>query len=134
MDAAPGFTVAAEIAVQRGAVSGIAISPDGALLTVTHYGDAGFSLIDTASGVVAGTVIDIDEPFAVAMSDEPAGRAYLSSVSGAFDAILAFDTDTSSGRCDLPRGIQRDRPGGESGRAARLRRPGLRPRRRCRDP
>jgi DNA-binding beta-propeller fold protein YncE len=94
MDAAPGFTVAAEIAVRRGAVSGIAVSPDGALLMVTHYGDDGFSLIDTASGAVVQTVTDIDEPFAVAMSDEPAGRAYLSSVSGASDAVLAFDTDS----------------------------------------
>ena len=44
---APGFTVTAEIAVQRGAISGIAVSPDGTLLTVTHYGDDSFSFIDT---------------------------------------------------------------------------------------
>jgi YVTN family beta-propeller protein len=95
MDGAPGFTVTGEIAVERGAVSGIAVSPDGALLMVTHSGDDSFSLIDTANGAVAQTVIDVDEPFAVAMSDESAGHAYLSSVSAAYDSILAFDTDVN---------------------------------------
>jgi YVTN family beta-propeller protein len=92
---APGFTVVAEIAVQRGAVSGIAVSPDGARLMVTHHGDDSFSLIDTANSAVTETVIDIDEPFAVAVSDTPQGRAYLSTVSPAYDSILAFDMDAN---------------------------------------
>ena len=92
---APGFTVTAEIAVQRGAISGIAVSPDGTLLTVTHYGDDSFSLIDTVSNAVALTVVDIDEPFAIAMSDTPQRRAYLSTVSTAYDSILAFDMDAN---------------------------------------
>jgi YVTN family beta-propeller protein len=91
----PGFTVVAEIAVQRGAVSGIAVSPDGAWLMVTHHGDDSFSLIDTANGAVAQTVIDIDEPFAIAVSDTPQRRAYLSTVSTAYDSILAFDIDAN---------------------------------------
>lgn len=92
---APGFTVTAEIAVQRGAISGIAASPDGMLLTVTHYGDDSFSLIDTASGAVVQTVVDIDEPFAVAVSDTPQHRAYISTVSTAYDSVLAFDMDAN---------------------------------------
>jgi YVTN family beta-propeller protein len=92
---APGFTVTAEIAVQRGAISGIAVSPDGTLLTVTHYGDDSFSLIDTVSNAVALTVVDIDEPFAIAVSDTPQRRAYLSTVSTAYDSILAFDMDAN---------------------------------------
>jgi DNA-binding beta-propeller fold protein YncE len=92
---APGFLRTTEIAVQRGAVSGIAVSPDGGLLMVTHYGDDSFSLIDTDSGAVSQTVIDVDEPFAVAMSDKSTGRAYVSSASAAYDAVLAFDTDTN---------------------------------------
>ena len=90
---APGFTVEAEIAVQRGAVSGIAVSPDGTRLMVTHYGDDSVSLIDTGDGEVAQTVVDIDEPFAVAVSDTPQRRAYVSTVSAAYDSILAFDMD-----------------------------------------
>jgi DNA-binding beta-propeller fold protein YncE len=92
---APGFTVTAEIAVQRGAISGIAVSPDGTLLTVTHYGDDSFSFIDTVSSAVAQTVVDIAEPFAVAVSETPRRRAYLSTVSTAYDSILAFDMDAN---------------------------------------
>jgi YVTN family beta-propeller protein len=92
---APGFTVVAEIAVRRGAVSGIAVSPDGRRLMVTHHGDDSFSLIDTAHSAVAQTVIDIDEPFAVAMSDIPQSRAYVSTASAAHDSILAFDIDAN---------------------------------------
>jgi len=90
---APGFSVTGEIAVQRGAVSGLAVSPDGALLVVTHRGDDSFSLIDTANGAVAETVIDIDEPFAVAISDTSSRRVYVSSATEAYDSVLAFDTD-----------------------------------------
>lgn len=90
----PGFTVAAEIAVQRGAVSGMAVSPDGARLMVTHGGDDSVSLIDTGHGEVAHTVVDVDEPFAVAVSDT-GGRAYVSAASAAYDSILAFDMDAN---------------------------------------
>lgn len=88
---APGFTVVDKIPVLHGPVSGIAVSPDGTRLLVTHYGDNSFSLIDTANSAVVQTVIDIDEPFAVAVSDTPQSRAYVSTVSAAYDSILAFD-------------------------------------------
>jgi YVTN family beta-propeller protein len=91
----PGFTVEAEIVLQRGAVSGIAVSADGARLLVTHYGDDTVSLIDTGQSAVAQTVVDIEEPFAVAVSDTPDGRAYVSTVSPAYDSILVFDVDAS---------------------------------------
>jgi DNA-binding beta-propeller fold protein YncE len=87
---APGFTVETEIAVQRGAVTGMAVSPDGTRLIVTHNGDDSVSLIDTRHGEAAHTVVDIDEPFAVAVSDR-GGRAYVSTASAAYDSILAFD-------------------------------------------
>ncbi len=88
---APGFTVTAEIVVQHGAVSGIAVSPDGTRLMVTHYGDDSFSVIDTADSAVAQTVIGVDEPFAIAVTDTPLRRAYVSTVSTAYDSILTFD-------------------------------------------
>lgn len=92
---APGFSVTGEIDVQRGAVSGLAVSPDGALLAVTHRGDDSFSLIETANGAVAETVIDIDEPFALAISDTSSRRVYVSSATAAYDSVLAFDTDAN---------------------------------------
>jgi YVTN family beta-propeller protein len=88
----PGFTVEAEIAVQGGAVSGIAVSPDGSRLMVTNYGHDCVSLIDTRDGEVVHVIVDVDEPFAVAVSDT-GGRAYVSTVSAAYDSILTFDMD-----------------------------------------
>lgn len=91
----PGFTWSATIAVGRGAVSGISVSANGALLVVTHYGDDSFSLIDVNRRSVAETVIDVDEPFAVAMSEKSSGRAYISSASAGCDSVLAFDIDAN---------------------------------------
>ncbi|WP_343573514.1 YncE family protein [Mycobacterium sp.] len=89
MNEVEGFSAVREIAVGRGAVSGIAVSADGGLLTATHHGNDSVSLINTIAGAVKLTVTDVDEPFAVAMS----GRcAYVSSVSEAHDEVLAFDT------------------------------------------
>ena len=82
--------MAGEINAGRGAVSGMAISPDGDVLMTTHYGDDSVSLIDTAKGAVAVTVIDVEETFAVALSGS---RAYVSSVSAEHDSVLAFDTE-----------------------------------------
>ena len=66
LNMAPGFTMGGEINAGRGAVSGMAISPDGDLLMTTHCGDDSVSLIDTAKGAVTLAVIDVEEPFAVA--------------------------------------------------------------------
>jgi YVTN family beta-propeller protein len=89
-----GFAVEAEIAVERGVVSGIAVSPDGTRLIVTHYGDDSVSLIDTRAVAVEQIVVDVDEPFAVAVSDN-GSRAYVSTVSAAYDSILAFHMDAN---------------------------------------
>jgi DNA-binding beta-propeller fold protein YncE len=86
-----GFIAIGAIAAGHGAVSGIAVRSDGALLTVTHYGDDSVSLIGTTDGAPRLTVTDVDEPSAVAMAGN---RAYVSSVSTAHDEILAFDTDS----------------------------------------
>jgi YVTN family beta-propeller protein len=91
----PGFTVVTDTSAQCGAVSGIAVSPDGSRLMVTHFGDHSFSVIDTANGAVAQTVTDIDEPFAIAMAETPADRVYVSTVSAAYDSVLTFDVDAS---------------------------------------
>jgi DNA-binding beta-propeller fold protein YncE len=91
MNEAKGFTAVREIAIGRGAVSGMAVSSDGRQLTVTHHGEDSVSLINTTNGAAGLTVTDVVEPLAVAMSGR---RAYVSSVSAANDEILAFDTDS----------------------------------------
>src|SRR6202021_1472314 len=99
-DVAPGFTIAGEIDAGRGAVSGMAISPDGDVLMTTHYGDDSVALIDTVKGAVALTVVDVEESFAVALSDS---RAYVSSVSEEHDSVLAFDTESNEIVAEHPR-------------------------------
>ncbi len=90
-DEAKGFTAVREIAVGGGAVTGIAVSSDGGLLTVTHHGDDSVSLIHLTGSAATLTVTDVEEPFAVAMSGQ---RAYVSSVSEFHDEVLALDTDS----------------------------------------
>lgn len=91
--------MAGEINAGRGAVSGMAISPDGDVLMTTHYGDDSVSLIDAAKGAVAVTVIDVEETFAVALSGS---RAYISSVAAEHDSVLAFDTESNEIVAEYP--------------------------------
>ena len=94
--AAPGFPIVVEIAVQNGPISGIATSPDGARLLVTNYGRNSVSVIDTDTCRVVETVADLDEPFAIAMGSKDAERAYVSTVSTAYDAIGVIDVPTNT--------------------------------------
>jgi DNA-binding beta-propeller fold protein YncE len=96
---APGFTTTGEINAGRGAVSGMAISPDGDVLMTTHSGDDSVSLIDTVKGAVTLTVVDVEESFAVALSGS---RAYVSSVSAEHDSVLAFDTESNEIVAEYP--------------------------------
>src|SRR5277367_4949346 len=91
--------MAGEINAGRGAVSGMAISPDGDVLMITHHGDDSVSLIDTVKGAVALTVVDVEESFAVALSGS---RAYVSSVSAEHDSVLAFDTQSNEIVAEYP--------------------------------
>jgi DNA-binding beta-propeller fold protein YncE len=84
-----GFSVTGATAAGHGAVNGMALSADGAVLAVTHYGDDSVSLFGTADGAARLTLTDVDEPAAVAVSGN---RAYVGSVSTAYDEVLAFDT------------------------------------------
>jgi DNA-binding beta-propeller fold protein YncE len=96
---APDFSIVDEIIVGHGAVSCMAISSDGAVLMTTHYGDDSVSLIGTAKGAVALTIVDVEESFAVALSDS---RAYVSSVSAEHDSVLAFDTESNEIVAEYP--------------------------------
>jgi DNA-binding beta-propeller fold protein YncE len=91
--------MAGEINAGRGAVSGMAISPGGDVLMTTHYGNDSVSLIDTAKGAVALTVVDVEESFALAMSGN---RAYVGSVSAEHDSVLAFDIDSDEIVAEYP--------------------------------
>ncbi len=76
------------IAVNRGPISDLVVSPDGGLLLVTNYGRDSVSAIDTDTRRVAGTAEGIPEPFAIAAGG---ARAFVATVSRAYDAIAVID-------------------------------------------
>jgi YVTN family beta-propeller protein len=88
--------VVGEIAVHDGPISGIVASPDGSRLMVANYGGDSVSVIDTDSRRVVETVVGLDEPFAIAMGKHDANRAYVSTVSTAYDSIGVVDVCTGT--------------------------------------
>ncbi|WP_243394172.1 YncE family protein [Mycobacterium ahvazicum] len=95
MDATPMASVAIEIAVGNGPISGIAVSRDGSRLVATHYASDSVSVIDTETFRVVDMIDGVGEPFTVAVGGSGTGRAYLSTVSTAFDAIQVVDVSTN---------------------------------------
>ncbi|OBI47614.1 hypothetical protein A5707_18875 [Mycobacterium kyorinense] len=85
------FAKVGEIRVHRGPISGIAVSPEGRLM-VTNYGADSVSSIDAGSAAAVRTLTGLDEPFAIAVAGR---RAYVSTVTAAYDAIVAVDIDTN---------------------------------------
>jgi len=93
--AAPG-AVLVEIAVNNGPISSIAVSPGGGRLMVTNYGCDSVSVIDTDTCRVVQTIAGVTEPFAIAVGGKDANRAYVSTVSAAYDSIEVIDTSTNT--------------------------------------
>lgn len=84
-----------------GAVTGLAVSRDGAYLVAAHYGEDTVTLIDTATLDVTATVVGVDEPYAVAAAD----RAYLRSASIFEDTVVAVDLETGAALADREVGV-----------------------------
>lgn len=95
IDATPMAATAVEIAVDNGPISGIATSPDGRRLVATHHGTDSVSIIDTDTFRVVDTIDGVDEPFAIATGGSGTGRAYVSTVSTAYDSIRVIDVSTN---------------------------------------
>jgi len=96
LQVAPGDANIVEIPVRSGPISGIAVSPDGRRLMVTHYGHDSVSVIDTDTCRVVRTVDGVNEPYAIAVASQDIGRAYVSTVSPAYDSITAIDMSTDA--------------------------------------
>jgi YVTN family beta-propeller protein len=85
-----------QIAVHQGPISGIVASPDGTRLLVANYGHDSVSVIDTDSCRVVQTVPGLNEPFALAVGSHDTNRAYVSTVSPAYDSIGVIDVATNT--------------------------------------
>ena len=81
----------ARIAVNRGPISDLVVSPDGGRVLVVNYGRDSVSVIDTTTRQVTGTVAGLSEPFAIAVGDHGGSRAFVTTVSRAYDAIAVVD-------------------------------------------
>ena len=91
-DDGDGQAAVVRIAVNEGPISDVVVSPDGGRLLVTNYGRDSVSVIDTDTRRVTGTVAGLNEPFAIAVGRQSGTRAYVSTVSRAYDAIAVIDT------------------------------------------
>ena len=88
--------IVVEIAVHNGPISGIVASPDGSRLMVTNYGRDSVSVIDTDTWPGRGDGRGRpSEPFAIAMGGDT-DRAYVSTVSPAYDSIEVIDMSTNT--------------------------------------
>lgn len=96
LGAAPGFPLVVRIAVHQGPITGIVASPDGTRLLVANYGLDTVSVIDTHSCRVVQTIPGLDEPYALAMGSHDTNRAYVSTVSPAYDSIKVVDVPTNT--------------------------------------
>jgi YVTN family beta-propeller protein len=99
IDAAAVGPVAVEIAVANGPISGLATTPDGGRLLATNYAGNSVSVIDAQTYRIVGTVDGISEPFSMAVADMGAlrpDRAYVNTVSTAYDAISVIDLSTNA--------------------------------------
>jgi YVTN family beta-propeller protein len=84
------------IRVCNGPISGIAASSDGARLLVANYGHDTVSVVDTETWLVVGTVAGLSEPSAIAIGAGDTNRAYVSTVSPAYDSIGVVDVSTNA--------------------------------------
>lgn len=92
-DTTPEVPVTVEIAVKHGPISDMDLSADGSRLLVTNYADNSVSIVDTDTCRITETVAGINEPFAIAVG---ADRAYVSTVSAAYDSIGVIDMSTNT--------------------------------------
>lgn len=96
LGAAAGFPIVVQVAVHQGPISGIAASRDGTRLMVANYAGDSVSVIDTDTCRVVQTIEDLTEPFALAVPGHHTNRAYVSTVTPAYDAIGVVDLATNT--------------------------------------
>jgi YVTN family beta-propeller protein len=63
---------------------------------VTNYGGDSVSVIDTGTWRVVQTVPGVNEPFAITVDSADADRAYVSTVSPAYDSVTIVDVPTNT--------------------------------------
>jgi YVTN family beta-propeller protein len=88
-DTAPGFSSVQQITVGRGPIGAISIDPRDGLVYVANPADDSIAVLDPAKLSVVSVVTGTSEPFALAARR---GRAFVSTVDGAYDTLTVVDT------------------------------------------
>ncbi|BBZ71589.1 WD40 repeat domain-containing protein [Mycobacterium paraseoulense] len=83
-------TSVVNIPVRNGPVSDIGISPDGSRLVAANHARGTVSIVDTDARLVVQT-LNLDEPFAIALSGGDAPRAYISTATSSYDSVDVVD-------------------------------------------
>jgi YVTN family beta-propeller protein len=87
-DLAPGYTVVGQALVGRGVIADLSVSPRGGYIYATNQVDNSVSVLDPETLAVVANVAGLDEPFLVKAAGT---RAYVSTVSAAYDAVTVID-------------------------------------------
>lgn len=88
-----GFAVAAEIGVNDGPISSIAVCADGNRVAVTNSRAGSVSIIDTSVRGVVATIAGTPEPFGIVVGGR---RGYMRVASSSYDAIAVLDLHAAS--------------------------------------
>jgi DNA-binding beta-propeller fold protein YncE len=87
------------IAVERGPIGDIAVSPNGTRVVATNFGDKSVSMLDGRSLTVRSTVPVDGDPIALAVA---ADRAFVGASLPTFDAVSAIDMRAHAFLASLP--------------------------------
>lgn len=85
-----------ELSGLAGAITDLAVSPDGRRLVAAHYGDDAVSVIDATGLTVTATVTGIAEPSALAIAQRDGNRVYARSANVFEDTVVAIDLNSAA--------------------------------------
>lgn len=88
-DAAPSFAAVREVTVGRGTITAMAANAFDGRLFVANYADDTVAVLDGNSLTAVGKIAGTPEPYALAVAR---GRAYVSTVTAAYDAVVVADS------------------------------------------
>lgn len=92
-DTAPGFSALHQLTVGRGPIADISVDPSDGLVYVANHVDDSVAVLDPVTLGPAQIISGVTEAFAIQARN---GRAYVSTVTGAHDAVTVIDTLATS--------------------------------------
>jgi hypothetical protein len=101
--AGPSFAAVGKAAAGRGAITAMASNAFDGRLFVANYADDSVAVLDGHSLAMVGRITDTPEPYALAVTR---GRAYIGTVTAAYDAVVVADSNSVVATHPLAAGVQ----------------------------